>query len=106
MDEGICCLKNQKLSFTIPYTINGEEHNYIPDFIVRLDDGHGRENALNLILEVSGEAGKDKTAKVSTTRDLWASALNNHGGFGPWEFIEISDPWDARNTIRTILASQ
>ena len=101
MDEVICYVKNQNLGFTIPYTINGEEHNYVPDFIVRLDSGHGRENYLNLIVEVSGEARKDKAAKVSTARDLWVEAVNNHGGFGRWGFIEISDPWDARNTILT-----
>jgi type III restriction enzyme len=27
-------------------------------------------------------------------------AVNNHGGFGRWEFIEISDPWDGARTIR------
>ncbi|MGH9351611.1 MAG: BPTD_3080 family restriction endonuclease, partial [Terriglobia bacterium] len=37
MDEVLCYVKNQNLGFTIPYTINGEEHNYVPDFIVRLD---------------------------------------------------------------------
>ena len=101
MDEVICYVKNQNLGFTIPYTINGEEHNYVPDFIVRLDDGQGRDNPLNMIVEVSGEARKDKAAKVSTARDLWVEAINNHGGFGRWGFIEISDPWDARNTILT-----
>jgi type III restriction enzyme len=65
-----------------------------------LDDGNGRDNPLNLIVEVSGEARKDKAAKVSTARDLWVEAVNNHGGFGRWEFMEISDPWDAANTIR------
>jgi type III restriction enzyme len=29
--------KNQGLGFTIPYTLNGSEHNYLPDYIVRLD---------------------------------------------------------------------
>ncbi|MGH9432097.1 MAG: BPTD_3080 family restriction endonuclease [Terriglobia bacterium] len=106
MDEVLCYVKNQNLGFTIPYTINGEEHNYVPDFIVRLDDGRGREDLLNLIVEVSGEPRKDKAAKVSTARDLWAPAVNNHGGFGRWEYIEISDPWDARNAIRTLLAPQ
>jgi type III restriction enzyme len=103
MDEVICYVKNQNLGFTIPYTINGEEHNYMPDFIVRIDDGYGKENPLNLIVEVSGEARKDKAAKVSTARDLWVEAVNNHGGFGRWEFIEISDPWDAAKTIRAAL---
>jgi type III restriction enzyme len=30
-------------------------------------------------------------------------AVNNHGGFGKWSFIEISDPWDAKNLIREYL---
>jgi len=105
MDEVICYVKNQNLGFTIPYTLNGEEHNYVPDFIVRLDDGHGRENPLNLILEVSGEARKDKAAKVATVHDLWVPAVNNHGGFGRWDFIEISDPWDAAHTIRAFVGA-
>ena len=67
----------------------------MPDFIVRLDDGHGPDDLLNLILEVSGEARKDKAAKVATARNLWVPAVNNHGGFGRWAFVEITDPWDA-----------
>ena len=42
MPEVIAYVKNQNLGFTIPYTINGVEHQYIPDFLVRIDDGHGR----------------------------------------------------------------
>ncbi len=34
---------------------------------------------------------------------LWVEAVNNHGRFGRWEFIEISDPWDAAATIRATL---
>ena len=103
MREVKAYVKNQNLGFTIPYTLNGEEHNYNPDFIVRLDDGRGCDNPLNLIIEVSGEARKDKAAKVSTARDLWVEAVNNHGGFGRWQFIEISDPWDAASTIRAFM---
>jgi very-short-patch-repair endonuclease len=62
--------------------------------------GEGQIDILNLILEVSGEARKDKAAKVATARNLWTPAINNHGGFGRWAFLEISDPWDAMNTIR------
>ena len=41
-----------------------------------------------------------KAAKVSTARDLWVTAVNNHGGFGRWAFLEVTDPWDAQNAIR------
>jgi type III restriction enzyme len=55
---------------------------------------------------VSGEARKDKAAKVETTRNLWIPAINNHGGFGRWAFLEIVDPWDAKNTIRAFLKNK
>jgi type III restriction enzyme len=104
-------VKNHNLGFDIPYTVNGDEHYYRPDFIARLKvrpRPESKSNAeddhlLNLIIEVSGERDAEKAAKVSTARDLWAPAPNNHGGFGRWAFLEISDPWDAKNTIRAAL---
>ena len=65
----------------------------------------GNEDLLNLIVEVTGEKKKDKAAKVATARTLWIPAVNNHGGFGRWAFLEISDPWDAKNTIRATLSN-
>ncbi len=100
MDEVVAYVKNQGLGFTIPYTINNQERQYTPDFIVRIDDGRGADDLLNLIIEVSGDPKKDKAAKVATARTLWVPAVNNHGGLGRWAFIEITDPWDAENTIR------
>ncbi len=106
MDEVVCYVKNHNLGFTIPYTLEGDERNYIPDFIVRVNDGHSADDLLNLLLEVSGEPRKDKAAKVATARKLWIPAINNHGGFGRWAFLEISDPWDAQNTIRAFLRGE
>ncbi|MFC1987756.1 BPTD_3080 family restriction endonuclease [Chloroflexota bacterium] len=101
MEEVICYVKNQGLEFTVPYVIEGEEKKYYPDFIVRLKNQRGE--ILNLIVEVTGEKKKEKASKVATARNLWVPAINNHGGFGRWAFIEISDPWDAKNTIRARL---
>ena len=122
MDEVVCYVKNHGLGFTIPYTLNGQERQYTPDFILRVAQtpqtsevwetsevsGVSRvsdADLLNLIVEVSGEARKDKAAKVAAARNLWVPAINNHGGYGRWAFIEISDPWDAKNMIRAMLAS-
>ena len=44
-------VKNQGLGFSIPYALNGEERNYIPDFIACFDDGHGKDNLLNIVIE-------------------------------------------------------
>ena len=99
MDEVESYVKNHNLGFFIPYTYEGVAHSYIPDFIVRV-------GALNLVIEVSGEAKPEKAAKVETARSLWVPAVNNDGRFGRWAFLEISDPWDAKNTIRAHLAAE
>ena len=103
MPEVSAYVKNHNLGFLLPYTLNGEPRNYMPDFIVRLDDGRGHDDPLNLIVEVTGERDKDKEAKVATARNLWVPAVNNAGAWGRWAFIEISDPWDAQNAIRATL---
>ena len=103
MPEVFAYAKNHSLAFTIPYTLNGEEHDYHPDFIVRIDDGHGPADLLNLILECTGQKQKDKDAKVTTAQTLWVPAVNNHGGFGRWDFLQIRDPWDAKNAIYAAL---
>ena len=100
LDEVECYVKNQGLNFTIPYTLNGEQRQYFPDFIVRCRSG------LNLIVEVSGEARKDKAAKVAAARALWIPAINNHGGFGRWAFVEVTDPWDALGPITATITAQ
>ena len=106
MDEVLAYVKNQGLGFTIPYTIDGRQRSYLPDFIVRLDDGHGPDDPLNLIVEVSGAQRRDKDAKVHTARDLWVPAVNAHGGFGRWALVEITDPWEAQQVIRGVIAEQ
>jgi type III restriction enzyme len=69
-----------------------------------LGDSWG-EGEINLILKVTGENKKDKAAKVSTATTLRVPAVNNHGGFGRWAFLEIHDPWNAITTIREGLKS-
>ena len=103
MTEVVRYVKNQNLGFTIPYTLNGEEKNYIPDFIACIDDGHGPDDPLSLIVEVTGQNKKDKAAKVATAQSLWVPAINNHGGFGRWAFFEVRDPWNAQTLIRQFL---
>jgi type III restriction enzyme len=75
----------------------------VPDFVARIDDGPGDDDLLNLIIEVSGAGRRDKEHKVNTARDLWIPAVNNHGGFGRWRFVEVTDPWEAAATIDAIV---
>jgi len=106
MDEVVRYVKNDHLGFTIPYTFEGEEHQYTPDFIAVIDDGHGKENLLNLIVEVTGERKPEKAAKVRTAKALWVPAVNNNGGFGRWAFFEVTDPHNVKNSIREYLKAR
>jgi len=106
MDEVEKYVKNQNLDFTIPYEINGESRQYVPDFIACIDDGHGPDDLLNLIVEVSGLPKKDKLVKVETAETMWIPAVRNHGGFGRWAFVQVEDPWNAEQSIRGLLTSR
>jgi len=103
MEEVLCYVKNQNLGFFIPYTLNGEAHDYEPDFLVRIKTD---AEPLNLIIEVSGRKKKEKDVKTATARNLWVPAINNHGGFGQWDFLEITDPWNVKNYIRSFLRGE
>ncbi len=106
MDEVTCYVKNDRQpGFSIPYTLEGEERNYFPDFIARVNDGRGSADPLNLIVEVTGERKKDKEAKVATVQTLWVPAVNNQRGFGRWAFVEITDPWNTKTLVRAALAA-
>ncbi|MDQ2844637.1 MAG: DEAD/DEAH box helicase family protein [Acidobacteriota bacterium] len=105
MEEVMHYVKNDHLGFTIPYTFEGNEKQYVPDFIVCVDDGNGPSDLLHLIVEVSGERGDKKLAKVSTAKNLWVPAVNNHGTFGRWSYLEITDPTNLQTDIRKHVGS-
>jgi type III restriction enzyme len=98
MPEVLAYVKNDGMNLQIPYTLEGHERNYIPDFIVRVDIGAAEP--LNLIVEVTGIHDAGKEAKADTMRSLWIPGVNALGTFGLWDYIEILDPWDAQNSIR------
>jgi type III restriction enzyme len=77
------------MGFEIPYLDRGITRRYVPDFLVRLDDGG--DEPLNLVLEVKGQRDESDKAKAQTTRALWVPGVNGLGGFGRWAFDEFRD---------------
>ncbi|MBI2774311.1 MAG: DEAD/DEAH box helicase family protein [Chloroflexi bacterium] len=103
MPEVLSYVKNQGLGLQIPYTFEGTPANYLPDYVVRVNDGRGEP--LNVLLEVTGERKKQKAEKVATAKTKWVPAVNALGAYGRWAFIEVTDPWDAGNLIRSTFLS-
>lgn len=91
--------KNHALNFEVPYAVpGGGERRYLPDFIVRIDDGH--DDPLNLIVEIKGERDAQDGLKAEAMRTCWLPAIRNDGRFGRWNFVEIRDPHLVASTIR------
>lgn len=95
-------VKNHNLGFEVPYSAGGEARRYRPDFIVRIDDGHGEDDPLNLVVEIKGARDEDDKDKAETMRTLWVPGVNNLGGLGRWDYAEFRDVW----TIRTEFAAK
>ena len=69
-------VKNHNLGFRVPYLHRGDTHHYLPDFIVRVEDGHGEEDLLNLVVEVKGYRGEDAKDKKLTMDTYWVPGVN------------------------------
>jgi len=74
-------VKNAGLGFAIPYLHDGQTHDYIPDFILRLTSSDGPRH---LILETKGYDPLDEVKEAAAQR--WCAAVNADGRYGSWSF--------------------
>lgn len=74
-------VKNAGLNFAIPYFDDGQDHEYYPDFIVRLIDG------THVILETKGYDPKAEVKKAAAER--WVAAVNADGTYGRWRYAMV-----------------
>jgi type III restriction enzyme len=84
-------VKNHSLSFEVPYRYGSVSRIYRPDFIVLVDDGHGDEDLLHLVVEIKGYRREDAKDKAETMRTYWIPGVNNSGKFGRWAFAEFTE---------------
>jgi hypothetical protein len=59
-------VKNHNLGLEVPYRYGSETRTYLPDFIVLVDDGHGDDDLLHLVVEIKGYRREDAKEKKST----------------------------------------
>ena len=76
-------VKNDRLGFVIPYLHNGQPHDYVPDFLVRMKKRPGSE-PVQLILETKGfDPLKEVKAQAA---ERWVAAVNADGTYGRWAY--------------------
>ncbi|HEB76946.1 MAG TPA: restriction endonuclease, partial [Methylothermaceae bacterium] len=93
-------VKNHNLGLEVPYRYGSETRTYIPDFIVQIDDGRGKEAPLNLIVEIKGYRREDAKEKKATMENYWVPGVNNHGQYGRWAFAEFADVYEMQEDFK------
>lgn len=93
-------VKNQGLGLEVPYRYGSETRKYIPDFIVLVDDGHGDDDLLHLIVEIKGYRGEDAKDKKATMESYWVPGVNNLGAYGRWSFAEFGDVYEIETDFK------
>ena len=75
----------------MPYRYGSEVRKYLPDFIVLVDDGHGSDDLLRLVVEIKGYRREDAKEKKSTMDTYWVPGVNNLKTYGRWAFAEFTE---------------
>ncbi len=84
-------VKNHNLGLEVPYRYGSEMRRYLPDFIVLVDDGHGDDDLLHLIVEIKGYRREDAKEKKATMDIYWIPGVNNLKTYGRWGFAEFTE---------------
>ncbi|MDZ7854598.1 BPTD_3080 family restriction endonuclease [Sphaerotilus sp.] len=99
-------VKNHNLGLEVPYRCGSELRRYRPDFVVRVDDGHGAADPLNLVVEIKGYRGEDAKDKKLTMETYWIPGVNRVGTHGRWAFAEFTDVWQIQSDFSAKVSEQ
>ncbi|HOC99452.1 MAG TPA: type III restriction endonuclease subunit R, partial [Myxococcota bacterium] len=88
-------VKNAGLGLGIDYIHDGGQHEYIPDFVIRLKAESISERYL--LLETKG-FDPLKEVKAAAAR-RWCAAVNSDGSYGHWEYRIAESPESVRKII-------
>lgn len=92
-------VKNAGLGFGIPYEHDSQRHEYLPDFIVRLNKGAN----CHVIVETKGF---DPLADVKrAAAERWVRAVNADGQWGEWHYRLVYQPADLPHYLMELAGS-
>ncbi|MGH7962081.1 MAG: BPTD_3080 family restriction endonuclease, partial [Candidatus Binatia bacterium] len=94
-------VKNHSLGLEVPYRYGSETRKYLPDFIVVVDDGHGPDDLLHMVVEIKGYRREDAKEKKSTMETYWIPGVNNLKTYGRWAFAEFTEVYQIEADFKT-----
>ncbi len=98
--------KNHNLGFEVPYRYGSEQRMYRPDFIVLVDDGHGDNDLLHLVVEIKGYRREDAKEKKAAMETYWVPGVNNDGQYGRWSFAEFTEAYQIESDFEAKVESE
>ena len=98
--------KNHNLGLEVPYRYGSEIRKYLPDFIVLVDDGHGPDDLLHLVIEIKGYRREDAKEKKSTMEIYWVPGVNNLKQYGRWAFAEFTEIYQIEADFKAKVESE
>lgn len=99
-------VKNHGLGLEVPYRFGSEMRRYLPDFVVLVDDGHGPDDLLHLVVEIKGYRGEDAVEKKSTMDTYWVPGVNRIGTYGRWAFAEFTEVYQIEADFKAKIESE
>ena len=99
-------VKNHGLGFEVPYRYGSETRKYLPDFIVLVDDGHGLDDLLHLVVEIKGYRREDAKEKKSPMDTYWVPGVNHIGTYGRWAFAEFTEVFQMQDDFAKKVESE
>jgi type III restriction enzyme len=102
----IAYTKNHNLGLEVPYRYGSETRKYLPDFVVLVDDGHGANDPLHLVVEIKGYRREDAKEKKATIETYWVPGVNHLGSYGRWAFAEFRDVYEIESDLKKKIAAQ
>jgi type III restriction enzyme len=102
----IAYTKNHSLGLEVPYRYAAEVRKYLPDFIVHVDDGHGPDDPLHLVVEIKGYRGEDAKDKKATMDTYWVPGVNHLGTYGRWAFAEFTEVYQIQADFEAKVESE
>jgi type III restriction enzyme len=99
-------VKNHNLGLEVPYRYGSEMRKYLPDFIVMVDDGHGEDDLLHLVVEIKGYRREDAKEKKATMDTYWVPGVNHAMKFGRWSFAEFTEVYQIEADFKAKVESE
>ena len=71
-----------------------------------MDDGHGPDDLLQVVVETKGYRREDAKDKKDTTETYWVPGVNNLDRYGRWAFVELRDVYRMESEFDATVAGE